>query len=59
MFMYGWLILIGIVVASSAYVAASGNDGWGWFLFLAFVMVASTSYKKDNDKNDISVDPDV
>jgi hypothetical protein len=40
-----WLLQwISVIVAllCAAWVAATGHDGWGWFLFLAFLLALST-----------------
>ena len=36
-------ILIAISIIGAAAVAATGNDGWGWLLFLAFILLLNDS----------------
>lgn len=46
------IVIRGIVVcacvAGSVYLASQDKNGWGWLIFIAFV-VASTNYKYTKD----------
>lgn len=47
----GFIIVLIILISGAIYLAFNDKNGWGWMLFLAFLMLSGFDYKSSWDDN--------
>lgn len=53
-----WLILAAALAGTGAYLAYLGKEGWGWFLFVAFLMLGAVRLRAKEKEKEKDEKPD-
>lgn len=48
----GFTTVLIILIIGIVYLAVNNKDGWGWLVFLAFIMITGFDYRSSEDDDD-------